>query len=56
MRSKVILSLNVSIACQKPVMALGAEQLLLDQACERLLDQLLAFLDVVEDLAAQRRR
>ena len=53
MRSKVILSLKVSIACQNPRYWTVTQQPLLDQALEGLFDQLFARFDVVEDLLAQ---
>ena len=47
----MILSLNVSICCQKPVYRYTRQLALRDQALEGLLDEFVALLDVVEDVA-----
>ena len=53
MRSSLILSLNVSIATQKPSVLVGEEFPFGDQPPEGCFHQLLAFVDVVEDLGSK---
>ena len=54
-RSKVILSLNVSIARQNPDADKG-QKALIDKARERLLHEFIAILDVIEDVVPEQQK